>query len=333
MKFKASVLIPLFSLCWLSQSCTPEPMFDDWQKTQILTTEPLRGLYFLNSDTGFIWGGRKNQSGFISRTTNGGQTWNSVWESSSKCVYTLGFTKTGKGIAGGDSLFMLQSHNNGDSWFFYWLADSVPMHSFNRPAFRSIASIEKTIVMTAGENFKKGVLYFSNDNAKTWSYKFYSNELADVAFLGDSLGLVVGNGLMLYIRASVNFQPQILPFQGDFWTDATPWQNGFLITARSSSIYFFDPLNLSLKKIRKNGFFPGDSPALNSISSFHEIIIAGGDQGYFCWSGNGGISWNSSTLPEYQDIRQVEIKNGFIWFVTSAGVLYQLPLQKIKPLN
>lgn len=332
MKLKASIFIPLLSLCWLSQSCTPEPLLDEWEKIQISVAEPLRGLYFLSFDTGFIWGGRKNHSGFIFRTTNGGQTWNSVWKSTSKCIYTLGFTESGKGIAGGDSLFMLQSLDNGDSWFFYWLADSVPMHSFNRPAFRGFASTEKGIFMTAGENFKKGVLYFSNDDGKTWSYRFYPNELIDVAFLGDSLGLVVGNGLIISLRASENFQPRILPIQGDFWTNAIPWQNGFLITTRSSSIYFFVPLSLNFKKIQKNGFLPGDTPALNSISSFHEFIIAGGDKGFFCWSSNGGMSWNSSTLPEPHDIKQVEIKNGFIWLVTSAGVLYRLPLHKIKSL-
>lgn len=332
MKLQPLATVIIFTT-WLSQSCSTDPVSDGWDKIQISSGAPLRGIFFLNSDTGFVWGGRKNQSGFIQMTTDGGSSWSPVWESSSKCIYTLRFTKTGKGIAGGDSLFMLHSHNWGKSWFFYWLADSVPMHSFNRPAFRSVAEIQKGIFMTAGENFKKGAFYLSRDNGETWSYKFFPNELTSVAFANDSTGLVTGNGLLLYLRASLEFKPQILPFQGDFWTDATLWKNGFLIASRSGSVYYFQPQTLSLQKIKKTGFLPGDTPALNTITTDHETIIAAGDKGYFCWSSDGGSIWHSSTLPEPQDIHQVEIKNGFIWFTGSRGTLYRLPLQKIKPFR
>lgn len=332
MKLWALAAIIVLTAC-LSQSCSIEPVPNDWEKIQISSGEPLRGICFLNSDTGFVWGGRKNQSGFIKITTDGGSSWKFVWKSSSKCIYTLGFTTTCKGIAGGDSLFMLQSHNRGKSWFFYWLADSVPMHPFNRPAFRSIAGSHEQVFMTAGENFKKGVFYSSNNNGKTWSYEFFPNELTSVAFDNDSTGLVTGNGLLLYLQAAQKFKPQVLPFQGDFWTDATLWNNGFVIASRSGSVYYFQPQTLSLQKIKKTGFLPGDTPALNTITTDHETIIAAGDKGYFCWSSDGGTIWHSSSLPDPHDIRHVEIKNGFIWFAGSGGSLYRLPLQKIKPFR
>lgn len=316
--------------CLLS-SCAPESLFDNWERTIVTQGEPLRGIYFISQDTGLVWGGMKNQSGFIKKTTDGGFSWIDVWRSNSKCIYTLGFSSTGKGIAGGDSLFMLHSHDRGNTWFFYWLADSVPMHSFNRPAFRYFAEASNRLFLTAGEYFKKGVFYSSHDDGKTWSYSFYPNEMSRMAFLNDSIGLVAGNGLLLSLHANKGFEPQILPFQGDFWTDVTPWKNGFLVASRSSSIYFFNPSSNSLQKIKRARFLPGDTPALNSIIVDQETIIAGGDQGYFCWSTQNEAIWEESYLPESTDIQQIAIKKGFILFVTSGGIIYRLPLQLIKP--
>ncbi|MGC8864089.1 MAG: WD40/YVTN/BNR-like repeat-containing protein [Bacteroidales bacterium] len=315
-------------------SCSSDRELDDWQSVTIAEGTPLRGICFLSQDTGFAWGGFKNRSSFIKMTADGGLTWRTLWESSEKCIYTLTITPDGRGVAGGDSLFMLQSHDGGNSWFFFWLADSVPMHSFNRPAFRNIAASSQMIAMAAGENFKKGVLYASFDKGKTWTYQFYSHELTGVSFLNDSIALATGNGLLLLLlNPYQGFKPIILPFEGDFWTSAIPWKKGFLITSRSSSIYYFNPITSSLKKIKKESFWPGDQPGLSCITTAEGIIVAAGDRGYFCWSNDEGNTWEASTLPQPFDIHGLKIHKGFIWFATSGGNVYQLPLQQIKPLK
>lgn len=330
----------LYSLAWcflllsvLVASCSPDKDLNNWQSVPIAEGTPLRGIFFMSEDTGFAWGGFKNRSGFIKMTSDGGTTWKTVWESSEKCIYTLTITPGGKGVAGGDSLFMLQSHDRGKSWFFYWLADSVPMHSFNRPAFRAIAPSSQMIAMTAGENFKKGVLYASFDQGKTWAYQFYPHELTGITFLHDTIGLATGNGLLIQLKPKLGFKPIVLPFQGDFWTSAMPWKNGFLIASRSSAIYYFNPQAPSLEKIRKVYFLPGDQPGLSCIASAEGIIVAAGDRGFFCWSADEGKTWEDSALPEPYDIRGLIIHKGFIWFATSGGIAYRLPLQQIKPLK
>ncbi len=291
---------------------------------------PLRDIVFLNDSVGFVCGGQKNTSGLIYRTTDGGLSWQIVYENNHHCLYTIGFTDTMAGIAGGDSLFMLRSQDGGFNWQFYWLADSVPPNAFDRPAFRKMSISRSNIYIAGGENFKKGVFYKSTDKGTTWSYKVVANELTGISFDDSGKGWICGNGLVMRTGDSAVLWADA-GFSGDFFSSVCfPARDTGYIACYSGTIYLTTDAGDSWTQVRAGGYTPGRTGGINCmISAGPAKIIAGGSGGRLYVTADGGNAWKTIHIGQDARILALTAIGGYIYLTTDQGSVCRIPQELI----
>jgi photosystem II stability/assembly factor-like uncharacterized protein len=287
---------------------------------------PLRDIVFLNDSVGFVCGGRKNSTGFIYRTMDGGLTWQKVYENNHHCLYTLGFVDSSTGIAGGDSLFMLRSQDTGFNWNFYWLGDSVPPNHFDRPAFRKMVICQSNVFIAGGENFKKGIFYKSTDKGMTWQYKIFANELTGISVNESGRGWICGNGLVgRTVDLAVSWADA--GFNGDFFVSVCfPANDTGYIAGYSGSVYRTTDSGNTWNQVRTGGYSPVSTVGINCmVSPCPARIVAGGSGGRLLVSVNGGKEWRTIHTGQDARILAIACHNGEVFMTTDSGTVCRIP--------
>ncbi len=98
-----------------------------WLQLNSTTNLPIRDLYFINDQTGFAVGGNNScggtgciiPGGFILRTTNGGQTWTTVYTPIDKVeISSVYFVDQALGFCAGDNI-IFKTTDSGNTWTEY----------------------------------------------------------------------------------------------------------------------------------------------------------------------------------------------------------------------
>ena len=139
----------------------------------------LRSVYFINDLVGYSCGGKRNEEGYIFKTTNGGISWNKTSPIKPKCIYDIHFINDSIGFAGGDSLYLLTTIDGGNNWNQYTYGYyELPFHKQNRPAIKDFSfNSNGTGYFVGGENYKKGVIYRTLDYGLTWDFDTLQQEI------------------------------------------------------------------------------------------------------------------------------------------------------------
>lgn len=87
-----------------------------WTSLTSGTTEPLRGVYFINDSTGWIVGGTSGE--FIRKTTNAGLSWTTQLSLTNVGLISVYFDDPNDGYATGYSGRLLKTTNGGSNWVF-----------------------------------------------------------------------------------------------------------------------------------------------------------------------------------------------------------------------
>jgi photosystem II stability/assembly factor-like uncharacterized protein len=104
-----------------------------WTALNSTTTLPIRDIYFLDNFKGFAVGGENSCSGtgcipaggFILETSNGGQTWSTVFTPSDKVeISSIYFVNKTTGFCAGDNVIM-KTVDGGLTWVEYKINDLV----------------------------------------------------------------------------------------------------------------------------------------------------------------------------------------------------------------
>ncbi len=153
-------------------------------------------LLVINDSTILAAGGIRNSAGKIFLSRDSGKTWSKMWESSF-CIYTLYARDDTTILAGGDSITVLKSIDNGENWeslmhyaFYDWQEFVTPV--------QSICFINHdTGFAVGGDNQSKGILCFTINGGKDWKFQNFTNEFHSVVFDNKKNGYMIGYGKVL----------------------------------------------------------------------------------------------------------------------------------------
>ena len=150
----------------------------------------VRGLYFLNENTGWI----SNSTGKIYKTTDGGNSGGIVYDigSTTTSVYSVKFVDADSGYAVTTLGRVLQTTNGGTNWVLTQTPASVNLFSL---AILGVSTDAATPVLIGGDI---GTIIVSQDNGVSWQLKSESaanNILQRVSFPDQSVGFAVGGSI------------------------------------------------------------------------------------------------------------------------------------------
>ncbi|MBK8983474.1 MAG: hypothetical protein IPM38_14445 [Ignavibacteria bacterium] len=93
-------------------SFSPGILFSQWISQSSGTSENLRTVFFVNSQTGFAGG----ENGKMIRTTNGGVNWNNVSTGINQNINSIYFFNADSGVVCADDGVIIFTENSGASW-------------------------------------------------------------------------------------------------------------------------------------------------------------------------------------------------------------------------
>jgi photosystem II stability/assembly factor-like uncharacterized protein len=173
---------------------------------------------WLDVNTGFICGGRKNESGFIYKTTDAGKTWNLIYTATGKCIYDIKFVNDTIAYACGDQLLVITSKDNGNTWNDVSFAN-VTLQYFNYAPMRCIFGNYNLLMIVGGENYHNGNALWFENNTMRWVWHFDHEFRTGLDFSQENF-VLAGYGNTYRTRDhGYNYTPMELA--GDFFTSST----------------------------------------------------------------------------------------------------------------
>lgn len=225
MKSKKHFCILLFVCIW-------HQSFSQWTTLSTNTNQFLFGEYFLNKDTGFVFG-----DAVILKTIDGGTSWNTPFTSLASQFTSMTFANDSIGFLVGDGGAILKTTDGGNNWFsqfaqpelFYstdftdslngiivgdeasiritsnggqtWTSITAP-YLFGDSSFhyelRTVQFINDSVAYAAGGPYygSTGILLKTSNKGNSWNIVFQSHDFPvflQIEFLNDSLGFASGS--------------------------------------------------------------------------------------------------------------------------------------------
>lgn len=306
---------PLVVVLFLVASCGKEPL-DSTPATvvKVVQNSWLTDVDVNNQGVLLACGGLPREHGKLLRSTDGGNTWSVMVSHPSKCFYFVKFINNTTAFAGGDTLELWKTTDSGLHWSYVWLADNVPMHVFDRPAFRHLAVDSCNLVLVGGDNGKKGVCYRSTDCGQSWNFTQMPHQLSGASFAQSGDVLVCGWG---YVGSSDGLtQPPVqTSMRGDFFTSVVYSSNSqALMAGYSGVIYQSNDNGLSWTEAYSNS-----GCSFNKIAVEGGVVVAASDGGRLAVH-NPVNGWKLFQLPVSSRVLGLKLPGtGSLYAVTSNG--------------
>lgn len=253
---------------------------ETWINTASMVTSKLvKGMYFLNKDTGFVVG----KLGSVYKTIDGASIWIARNTGTTSDFNDVCFPKFTNGHAVGKSGNYMTSSNGGNAW------GSGPLTSaleFSKIYFQN-DTIGYLFCTSSGKTWK------TTNGGTTWdTTRTFPQIIHDIHFVNLTLGYIVGESG--YVRRTLN--------GGNTWNNITP--DGY--TTKSFSCVF----------------------ALGN-----DAWIAG-DSGLVLYTINGGTSWNIDTTFTNEKVTSMTFtKNKTGFAVGTNGLIMKRVSKKNSGIN
>lgn len=160
-----------------------------WSVTNISISPRYEDVHFLNKDTGFAVSG----SGYIYKTINGGQNWDSVYHNN-QYIRSVEFSSHKRGFAGsllsnGGPIFM-KTLDGGITWI-----DISSLVTISNKGICGICCIDTNVTYAVGVWGSPAYVIKTVDGGTTWNQidmSAYASRLIDVQFIDKNIGYVIG---------------------------------------------------------------------------------------------------------------------------------------------
>lgn len=318
--------VGIIALCISTfSSCKKDTISLDYTEYNAGADTKLRGIYFLDENTGFVCGGEKNSSGVILRTTDGGQNWLQVY-SSTLSVRDITFINNSLGYACGDSLLILKTVDGGQNW----MEVELPYTPVNIVPLTSVQFLDAQHgFICGGEDWEQGIALRTADGGSWWDYQaFYNTEITENYFINDTTGYFSAYGSVFRATADV-LTNVLLDIDGDFFTSITftSVDEGFLC-GYDGGIYKTSDAGAGWKQVRK------DNAAFQNRVHFNKIRfadpnrgVAVGNNGAVFYSDDGGNSWKQSdNFPDEHIYSAFILDNNTAILAAGGGKIYKVSI-------
>lgn len=314
----------LIGLLAISFSCRKnKEMKVDAQVIDVGEQVNLYHSFFLNGLNGFACGGTRDQSGYIFKTTDGGNNWSKFQIPDPVNIYSLHFINADTGYAGGDFLQLYKTTDGGQTWQLDWFpADEIPYHEVHRPAIRRFKMVDdSTWYFVGGENFETGTLYKTTNAGDTWTFDTLRHELRGLDFWDAQTGVIAGYGYVGCADGSeLNQHQQIADF---FSAVQYLSQTEIVMTGYNGGIYKSYDGGQSWEKMeRPNGL-------LGRRNHFNDVHIhadqtgyAVGDDGLLMHTTDNGESWQYADANIEGNIHHIFGLGNAFYLAAADGKIY-----------
>jgi photosystem II stability/assembly factor-like uncharacterized protein len=160
-----------------------------WTKQTSGTTTHLWGIYFLNSDTGFVVGSNSaGYGGIILNTTDGGTTWTEQDIPTTKGLHGIYFIDENTGWAVGAWAVILSTTNGGETWTEY-IWPVVNNEEIREPITRIYPNPADNIINIEIENPINATIEIYNVSGKLVFSKEFDSKVEKIDISGLSGGI------------------------------------------------------------------------------------------------------------------------------------------------
>lgn len=262
------------------------------------TNKDLNDIYFVDNETGFIAG-----EGIVIKTTNGGESWQTVSEANLRFT-SIFFEDKNIGILGGNDNFYSYAFitvNGGNTWEqvvrFWYQNDPLSVkgvHYDNNSGRMMILLNQRP---NSSQNY--GHIYVSNNNGLDFRR--------------------IGTDGIQGISSSVQFNNIIYTISKPFWSGSS-----YRIVQNELSFLKNSSENIISQKIDdNNNYLEILNP--NSIFVNNSLSFITGDSGKFAISSDKGVNWTIRTIPNESNtaLTSVSILNSDPIISTSNGKIYK----------
>jgi photosystem II stability/assembly factor-like uncharacterized protein len=290
------------SLLILFVSCGKETMDALVRPLDSNTQHRINDIYFTDEMHGFAVGGVQWESGFILKTTDGGDSWQKLDTFDIQTLYGIHFFNAQIGQATGIGGKILRTENGGVSW-----------EVFQENGWEMLQGVHmidaQNFVVVGGDGTSSGVVLRSFDN--TWwkvEKDTFSVSWRSVWMNTPTTGFAVGyGGVYKTLDAGFSWQPTDL--RGDYFKKVhfPSVEVGYICGFQGSVLKTEDGGQSWQQMHRKNGaFFRGTK--LNSLHFFDENNgMVCGLNGTLFFTDNGGNDWKKIDIQNSENLRAVFI--------------------------
>jgi photosystem II stability/assembly factor-like uncharacterized protein len=307
-------------------SCHKEDVSLIYTVVSLNTSAEIHNLFFIDSITGYAVGGIQNESGFIFKTADAGNTWQEIYQSDTN-LNDIYFLTPETGFACGDDILLLKTLDSGNNWTkvtYGW----EPPEAYISPLKHFEFVNDTAGYIVGGAYFDRGILFRSQNRGLWWEPYHFDNELSASHFTDNMAGIVGGYGLISKTTDGANsFEP--IDISGDFYTSfyfttkeigfACGYNGGIYKTVDSGDRWttVYSPNNAGFNRIHLNDIaFTND-----------EKGIAVGNDGVILISNDGGNSWEKAQHFTSGKLFSVTVNSDdSAWITSENGNIYLLKL-------
>lgn len=303
-----------------------------WQKLISGVTAALRGVSFIDSQTGWICG----DNGTLLKTTNGGSSWSPLNSGTTKALRTIQFVDANTGWINEDYDNLRKTTDGGNSWV-------VKYAYTGNGALEHLRFVSPTTGVIAGRFDGGYALYRTTDGGNTWSNPTLYNGWIKCVHFTDALnGWASGlTGIFSYtVDVWGDAYWSVSSAQSTFWktTDAgatwsvgtisgTNWLNGVRFVDAATG-WMYDSQKRILRTtdggaswLVLSGVTSNTMRSFGASSATSAWIV--GDNNTILKTSDGGVTWNSRTTATttnwLQSVTFVDDDRG--WVAGYAGTI------------
>ncbi len=289
------------------------------------STQAIEKVVFLNDTLGYACGGDRRASGFIIKTTDGGQSWESqtIFYPDKK-VYEVYFLDENVGFAGSEDNFIYKTNDGGANWSLEWL---IPMsfHEVHRPIARQFLFLDNNNgYFVGGEDYQVGTIYKTTDQGTTWEFDTLIHEIRGISFNGPDKGVLSGYGYIATLGSNGVEHSQIDHPDG-FFTAIHMFSNTEMITIdQNGGIYRTTDGGKKWKKILRKNRFIGKRYFFSDMAFNGNTGVISGNDGLLLISKDRGVTWTQVSNTPQTKLNRISFYGQFAFIGTDNGSILKL---------
>ena len=294
-----------------------------WEKIPVGTTQNLKDLFFINSETGWVVGSGST----ILKTTDGGETWIAQQPNINQNISSVFFLDESFGWAGCGNGTILRTTDGGVNWS---VCMSNTVYNISRLYFTDRQNGYATV--HRGLNDRYGWILKSTDGGKTWNQSFAIDGylLLDISFPDKYNGWVsASNGYMIKTTdAGANWETSRLRtacwlHSVYFVNDAVGWAAGgnydydlVYKTTNGGNTWF---------EVRRGdpGMYLSGCYFINENTGW-----ACAENGTILRTDNGGESWSKEKINTPEKMEEIFVSGNTGYVIGTHGTIYKSKLEK-----